>query len=307
VPECRAKLPKAREGEEPLPEGLLWLLLTGEVPTAEQAFSLSQELHQRSKSMPLPPHLIKILADCRHLHPMTLLSIGVTIMQEQSVFSKEYQKGIRKDIYWEPIYEDVCNLVAVLPQIAAEIYRNAFGKEAVEASEEGLDWSGRFAADLGFNSLQVRELLRLYLTIHSDHEGGNVSAHATHLIGSALSDPYLAYAAGLNGLAGPLHGLANQDFLNWLMQLTRELGEAPKKDQIAQYVEKTLAAGKVVPGFGHAVLRKTDPRYICQREFALKHLPEDPLFKIVSTLYEVVPEILGKQGKVKSMAQCRRT
>lgn len=45
----------------------------------------------------------------------------------------------------------------------------------------------------------------------SDHEGGNVSAHTVHLVGSALSDPYLSFAAGLNGLAGPLHGLANQE------------------------------------------------------------------------------------------------
>ena len=44
----------------------------------------------------------------------------------------------------------------------------------------------------------------------SDHEGGNVSAHTCHLVGSALSDPYLSYGAGMNGLAGPLHGLANQ-------------------------------------------------------------------------------------------------
>ena len=45
-------------------------------------------------------------------------------------------------------------------------------------------------------------------------QGGNVSAHATHLVGSALSDPYLSFSSGMNGLAGPLHGLANQE-LGW--------------------------------------------------------------------------------------------
>ncbi|VDM49899.1 unnamed protein product [Toxocara canis] len=56
----------------------------------------------------------------------------------------------------------------------------------------------------------------------------------------------------------------------------------------------------VVPGYGHAVLRKTDPRYVCQREFALKHLPNDEMFRLVSTLYKVTPDILLKQGKAKN-------
>lgn len=72
---------------------------------------------------------------------------------------------------------------------------------------------------LGYDDEVIKECIRGYLTIHSDHEGGNVSAHTTHLVGSALSDPYLSYSAGLNGLAGPLHGLANQEVLKWLLEV----------------------------------------------------------------------------------------
>jgi citrate synthase len=61
-----------------------------------------------------------------------------------------------------------------------------------------------------------------------------------------------------------------------------------------------LNSGKVIPGYGHAVLRQTDPRYAAQRGFALKHLPDDPIFKTVSNVYEVVPGILEKQGKAKN-------
>ncbi len=119
---------------------------------------------------------------------------------------------------------------------------------------------------MGFEDESFRELMRLYMTIHCDHEGGNVSAHATHLVGSALSDPYLAFAAGMNGLAGPLHGLANQEVIKWIYDMRKELEtELPTKEQIAGYVEKTLAEGKVVPGYGHAVLRKTDPRFDAQK------------------------------------------
>jgi len=163
-----------------------------------------------------------------------------------------------------------------------------------------LDYGGNYAHMLGFKDPVFADLVRLYLVIHSDHEGGNVSAHATHLVGSALSDPYLSFSAGMNGLAGPLHGLANQEVLKWLQDLQAELKGAVTNEVLAAWCEKTLASGQVIPGYGHAVLRKTDRRYICQREFALKHLPNDPLFKLVSQLYEVVPDVLLKAGKAKN-------
>ena len=143
------------------------------------------------------------------------------------------------------------------------------------------------------------DLMRLYLVIHSDHEGGNVSAHASHLVGSALSDPYLVLSASMNGLAGPLHGLANQEVLRWLKDFSKELTDEEMSDpvKLAEMCHKTLDSGAVIPGYGHAVLRKTDPRYTAQREFALKHLPDDELFNIVSTIYEVVPDVLREHGK----------
>ncbi len=127
-----------------------------------------------------------------------------------------------------------------------------------------------------------------------------MSAHATHLVGSALSDPYLSFTAGMTGLAGPLHGLANQEVLKWLGGVATELGPTPTKEQLTEFVWATLKSGKVVPGYGHAVLRKTDPRYTAQRAFAARHMPEDGLFKLVSMLYEVVPEVLKQTGKVKN-------
>jgi len=143
--------------------------------------------------------------------------------------------------------------------------------------------------------------MRLYLCIHTDHEGGNASAHTTHLVGSTLSDPYISYAAGLNALAGPLHGLANQEVLKWIQALSDKFaaeGKEVNAETITEFAWETLNAKKVIPGYGHAVLRKTDPRYTCQREFGLKHLPDDPLFKVVDTIYQVMPGILKEHGKV---------
>lgn len=298
IPECQEKLPKATEGGEPLPEGFLWLLITGEVPTKEQVASVSEELKSRAK---IPEHVSKVLQALPDgTHPMTSLTAGIMALQTESQFARAYRQGLHKSKYWEPVYEDTMNLIAALPTVAADIYRRAYkGGQKIE-SDPSLDYSANFAHLLGFDDPKFHELMRLYLSIHTDHEGGNVSAHTVHLVGSALSDPYLSLAAGMNGLAGPLHGLANQEVLRWLQEVSSEIGAEVSKEQLKDFVWKTLKSGKVVPGYGHAVLRKTDPRYTCQREFALKHLPDDPMFKLVSNLYEVVPPILLETGKVKN-------
>ncbi|KFO73156.1 hypothetical protein N303_05528, partial [Cuculus canorus] len=197
------------------------------------------------------------------------------------------------------VYEDAMDLIAKLPCVAAKIYRNLYREgSSIGAIDPNLDWSHNFTNMLGYTDPQFIELMRLYLTI--DHEGGNVSAHPSHLVGSALSDPYLAFAAAMNGLAGPLHGLANQEVLLWLTDLQKELGQEVSDEKLRDFIWNTLNSGRVVPGYGHAVLRKTDPRYTCQREFALKHLPKDPLFKLVAQLYKIVPNVLLEQGKAKN-------
>ncbi|OAY44727.1 citrate synthase, mitochondrial isoform X2 [Manihot esculenta] len=298
IPECQKLLPGAKPGGEPLPEGLLWLLLTGKVPSKEQVNALSKELHDRAT---VPDYVYRAIdALPVTAHPMTQFASGVMALQVQSEFQKAYEKGIPKAKYWEPTYEDSLNLIARVPIVASYVYRRIYKDGKIIPLDDSLDYGGNFSRMLGFDSPQMQELMRLYVTIHSDHEGGNVSAHTGHLVASSLSDPYLSFAAALNGLAGPLHGLANQEVLLWIKSVVEECGENLTTEQLKDYVWKTLNSGKVVPGFGHGVLRRTDPRYTCQREFALKHLPNDPLFQLVSKLYEVVPPILTELGKVKN-------
>jgi len=235
------------------------------------------------------------------MHPMTQLCSAALALQTESKFAREYEKGVHKSRYWEFALEDSLDLIARLPTVAAAIYRNKYKGGQRIAPDYSLDYSGNFAHMLGFSNQTFHELMRLYLTIHSDHEGGNVSAHATHLVGSALSDPYLSFCAGMCGLAGPLHGLANQEVLRWLLHFKESLGNKPvTRETISEACWATLNSGQVIPGYGHAVLRKTDPRYTSQREFALKHLPNDPYFQLVAMLYDVVPDILTKHGKTKN-------
>lgn len=301
IPELREKLPKAAvNGVEPLPEGLFYLMLTGEIPTPEEVYSISDEWARRSN---VPPHVFKALdALPKTTHPMTQFSIAITAMQTESEFAKAYARGINKKDYWDYVYEDSMNLIACLPRIAAYIYRRTYKDDVHIEPDPKLDWAANFAHMLGYQDNNgFKRLMRLYLTIHADHEGGNVSAHTTHLVGSALSDPYLSLAAAMNGLAGPLHGLANQEVIKWIFEMCESLGTTkPSKEQIAAYVNKTLKEGKVVPGYGHAVLRKTDPRFTAQADFAKRNDIEDDYVNIVWNVYEVVPPILEGLGKVKN-------
>jgi citrate synthase len=298
--ECNKALPKAPGGESGLPEASFWLLLTGEVPTDAECSAFTQELHKRSS---IPANVIATLKGLpKDTHPMTQLSIGMLALQKDSKFANKYNEGMKKAEYWEWALEDAVDLVAKIPVVAAMIYSNVFKDGSAPKYNSKLDWAGNYADMLGVNPSEgFKECTRLYLMLHADHEGGNVSAHTCHLVGSALSDPYYSWAAGLCGLAGPLHGLANQECLGWLLEVQKDLGgQKPTKELLTAYVEKTLAAGKVIPGFGHAVLRQPDPRYMLEREFALKHCKDDPLFELVDACYQAIPPTLEKTGKVKN-------
>ncbi len=299
IPEIQQKLPKASGGTEPLPEGLFFLMLIGDLPDEKDVQELTANWQRRSH---VPNHVFDAIEALPvGTHPMTQFVIAIMALQTESQFAKKYGEGLNKKDYWDAIFDDSMNLIARLPRVAAYIYRRKY-KHGDHIQPNGLlDWAGNFAHMLGYRDDTFQELMRLYMTIHADHEGGNVSAHTTHLVGSALSDPYLCLAAGMNGLAGPLHGLANQEVIKWILEMREELKtELPSQEQIVEYVRKTLSEGKVVPGYGHAVLRKTDPRFSAQMEFGKKHLPDDPLVKTVWNIYEAVPPVLQSLGKIKN-------
>ncbi len=299
ITQLKELLPKGAENREPMPEGLFWLLLTGEIPGREEAYWVANQWRQRSE---IPAHVYAVLdALPSDTHPMTQFTIGINALQTESIFAQRYEEGFSKDEYWDATYEDTMNLLGKLPVLAAYIYRRTYHQGAHIPADPSLDWSGNFAHMLGFDNSYFRSLMRLYLTIHADHEGGNASAHTTHLVGSTLSDAYLSLAAGINALAGPLHGLANQEVIKWIFEMVEELGTSkPSSEQIAEYVRKTLSEGKVVPGYGHAVLRRPDPRFMAQMDFAKKYIQSDDIVEIVWKIFDTVPPILQSLGKIKN-------
>ncbi len=299
IPEVLELLPKpVAGGEVPCVEGFIYLLLTGDLPTQDDVKAMAEEFKSRKEVPRYVFDVINAMPD--DTHPMVMLSAAIVSMQKESEFVKMYNAGMSKMVYWEPTYEDSMNLLARLPEIGAYIYRKKYKNGDIIPSNPDLDMGANFAHMMGIDK-PYDDMSRLYFILHSDHESGNVSAHTGHLVSSALSDIYYSISSMVNGLAGPLHGLANQEVLRWIQGVMDKMGgKTPTKEEMTKFVWDTLNSGQVIPGYGHAVLRKTDPRYTAQREFCLKHLPGDPIFEYVSTLYEVVPDILREQGKAKN-------
>lgn len=299
VNEVLDKLPKHADAEMPFVEGQLYLLLTGELPEEEDVEEIRNELKARRE---VPDYVYDVLeAMPEDSHPMAMFSQAILSMQREARFPDAYHSSdVSREEYWEVMLEDVLDLLAKLPVIGAHIYRMKYKGGDLIPPKDRLSLGANFAQMMGIEP-PYDDVMRMYFIIHADHESGNVSAHTTHLVGSALSDAYYAYSAGMDGLAGPLHGLANQEVLRWIQNLMDEVGNGvPTTEEIEEYCWETLEQGKVIPGYGHAVLRQTDPRYTAQREFALEHMSDDPLFKVVDSLYKVVPDILEEQGKAKN-------
>ncbi len=299
IPETFAALPKVPNSDYPYVEAFWYFLLTGEVPTEKQTLEVVEDFKKRRE---VPKYVFDVLEKMpEDSHPMALFSMAILSMQQESQFVAQYNEGMNKMEYWDPTYEDCTNLLAKLPSIGAYIYRMKYKDGKQIKADKKLDWGGNFAHQMGLDA-PYDDVARMYFILHSDHESGNVSAHTTHLVASALSDCYYSLSAGINGLAGPLHGLANQEVLRWTMNFLEKLGKGDDytEDDVKKALWDTLNSGQVIPGYGHAVLRKTDPRYTSQREFCLKHLPDYPLFKLISMIYKVTPDILVEQGKAKN-------
>ena len=299
IPEVLRLLPKAKGSQMPLAGGLYFLLLIGCLPTQAEAEAIEAEWKERSR---IPEHVFAVIRQMPvETHPMTLFSQAILAMQTESLFVKAYSESVPKARYWEYYLEDSLNLTARLPEIAAYIYCHKYKNGKVEMADPLLDWSANFARMIGKgDDDQYMELMRLYFVLHSDHEGANVSAHTSHLVSSALSDVYLSCAAGMNGLAGPLHGLANQECIGWLIQVYDHFKRLPTQEELESYIRAQLLRGGLIPGYGHAVLRVTDPRFTAQLEFGKKFLPNDHLFQLVKMVYEIAPSVLGENSKIKN-------
>jgi citrate synthase len=298
IPELLEKLPRAKGSQFPLAGGIFYLLMVDEMPTYEQAMEVEAEWKRRSRVPIYVYDLIRAMPACAH--PMTMFSQVILSLNCESIFAERYADGMQKSEYWKATLEDSFNLIAKLPNIAGFVYNLRYKSGRQVKYDPELDWSANFANMLVPGSPEYQDLMRLFIVIHSDHEGANVSAHTAQLVSSALSDVYYSCSAAMNGLAGPLHGLANQECLRWLLNVYEHFNGLPTQQQLYDFARQWVRSGQVIPGYGHPVLRVTDPRFTAQFAFASQYLPDDELFRLAGLVYEVIPQVLKETGKVKN-------
>ena len=283
-----------------LPEEVFFLLLTGRLPKKDELIDLQNQYSKHSK---VPSYVWSVLKKMpEDSHPMTMFNLGILAMQNESIFRKKYDEGMHKNKFWEYILEDGIQLIAKLPELGAGIYRMRFNKGDRIDSNDSLDWSSNFVHMMGMSDQgdNFRKLMQLYFMLHCDHEGGNVSAFASHTVASALSDLFYSVSAGLNGLAGPLHGLANQECLKFVLYVHDYFKGSPSTGQLREFCWDRLKSGQVIPGYGHAVLRCPDPRFTAFINFGREHIKDDDVFNIVNSLFDIAPKVLTEQGKAKN-------
>ena len=287
---------------QPSIESVFWLLITGELPTHEQIESLTEDLRQRAK---ISLDAINFLQNLPiELPPMTQLSMGLLYLQKDSIFRKN-MKSVAKESHWELTYEDGLEILAKIPLILEQIYHKFTNIPTKLHKDSHLDWCGRLAQSLSFSEGISEDFIRLFTMTHIDHEGGNVSTHTTMAVASTLADPYLSLSSGINGLAGPLHGMANRDVVLWLMELESRIKDFKNsegvKEDIRSFVNEKMGQKKNIPGFGHSILRKVDARFSLFKGWSDENIKEDyPLVKLAGLCGEVIPEILTKKSKVKN-------
>jgi len=297
-------MPSSSQGsKEPNAELIFLLLLLGRMPSTQEVDDFSQELHSKGY---LPEYAKKIIDHLpKDMHPMTQFATVMSSLEKESVFAVEYKKGLKKDKYWEYIYDDAVNMLAILPFVVTYLYNHNYNDSKNIPADKSLDWAGNLAHMLGDSDNSKTsftiEFFRLYTAVHSDHEGGNASAFTAHVVGSTLATPYAAFASAMHSLSGPLHGLAAQTSFNWIQDLiATHDGKAPTKEEVESFINQSLATGKLVPGYGHAVLRKTDPRFTVQMDFAKRHNMHNKNLETVWNVYNVAPKVLGSIGKIKN-------
>ncbi|MBX7155206.1 MAG: citrate (Si)-synthase [Bacteriodetes bacterium] len=281
------------------PEEIFFLLVTGSKPNDAERAQLKTLFSAHAE---VPEYVINVLKTMhKDSHPMAMLSTALLAMEHESAFRQAYENGAGKEKLWEATLEDSIMLLSRITGIAAAIYRLKFKDGVLIQPDPNADWSTNFANMLGIsNDAAWMELVRLYLVLHSDHEGGNVSAMTGLTVGSALSDVFYAVSAGLNGLAGPLHGLANQEVLHFILEVQQHFNGVPSDEALTQYCWDRLNSGRVIPGYGHGVLRVTDPRFTAFHKFADDHNLTNDSISIVKAMFRIVPGVLTEQGKAKS-------
>ncbi|MFC7071670.1 citrate synthase [Halovenus rubra] len=228
-------------------EEVLYLLWNGDLPTSEELESFADTMQSERHIGDNVLDTLAALADSDE-HPMAALRTGVSLLSAAEPESDA-----------DPTDRDATRrmgrrIVAKIPTILAAYDRLRRDEEPLEPRKD-LSHAGNFLYMLTGEepSETAEETFDMALILHADH-GLNASTFTSMVVSSTQADLYSAVTGGIGALSGPLHGGANQDVMNTLLEI-----DDSEKDSL-QWVKDTIDAGGRIPGWGHRVYNVTDPR-----------------------------------------------
>ena len=259
-----------------------YLLLNGELPTANELAKFTKEIQQGTL---VNEQLLNLLNGFnRDAHPMAMLTSLVAAL---SAYSPEALHNTKDNIARSA---SIIKLIAQIPTLVAMCYRYTQGQAFIYPCQD-LDYASNFLhmmfatpdVDYQPNPVIAKALDCIFL-LHADHEQ-NASTSTVRLAGSSGTHPYAAIAAGVACLWGPSHGGANEAVLKML----EEIGDESKVDEYMQGVKDKKYR---LMGFGHRVYKNMDPRANIIRKTCYEVLDalgkhNDPLFKLAMKLEKV--------------------
>lgn len=267
------------------PEEVIYLLYHGKEGTPQELAAFKDDLMKRAQCTPGTLEAIRRLPV--QGHPMALFSSAILIL------------GM---IEGEGDYRSDClNIIAKIPQIAATVINHHSGWGLSAPPDTNLGYIESFIQQLNVPQKEFKALtqaIRLFDILHFDHGGGNLSTFVGKAIASGLADMYGSLSGAMCALAGPRHGRANQDSLEFVEKLLKELGPQATAEAMEQILRQKMSNKELLFGFGHAVLRVEDPRAQVLYHFVDTHYPNHPFVKIARLLRQVGPKILSENPKI---------
>jgi citrate synthase len=269
------------------PEEVIYLLYFGQEGNPQEIATFFSDLKERSSVSPDVTAAVSRLP--RTGHPMQLLEAATTLL---AMF--ESTGNYR---------EDGLNLIAKLPTLVATLINAHAGWKETPPSNPSLGYMENFAHMLqvpGADKGKLFQAFKLFNILHYDHGGGNLSTFVGKAVASGLADMYGSMTAAFCALAGPKHGKANQDCLQFVREVLKEVGDKPNASQVEQCIRKRLSNNQLVFGFGHAVLRVEDPRATLMYDFLKEHYPSSPLVQLALLLRSEGSKVLSENPKISN-------
>ena len=269
------------------PMEVIYLLYHGEMGSKAQVAEFQKDLAKRAPCKPETIRAIEALP--REGHPMDVFAAAILVagMYEGT---GNYR-------------EDCLNVIAKIPQITAAVINSHAGWGDTPPSQPELGYMENFIHMLrmpGQKKPELIEAMKIFDVVSFDHCGGNLSTFVGKAVASGLENMYGSLAAAMTGLAGPRHGRANQDCLEFVQEVLKEVGEHAKPSDIEKLIRNKLANNQLVFGFGHAVLRVEDPRATVCYAYSQKHFSHHPLVKIALMLRTEGTKVLKENPKISS-------